>query len=94
MPFFRVVRVRGLGYDFNFARLAMDALQDMTEQYIVSIFELATKATHHAKRKTLFKEDLKLIKYILQIPDPDVRVVTDNFEEVRISSTRVQRVPR
>ena len=61
-PFVRVVReiANEIKHDFRFQFSALDALQEASEAYLVSLFEDANLCALHAKRVTLMPKDLYL----------------------------------
>ncbi|ORD97031.1 H31 [Hepatospora eriocheir] len=46
---------------FRLSKLAADCIQEGVEMIMVSVLEMATMLTRHAKRKTLFPSDLELV---------------------------------
>lgn len=49
---------------FRYSKQAMQALQEATELYIETRFQLSQACVHHAKRATLFCSDMALVKTI------------------------------
>ena len=66
LPFQRVVREIAQDYksDLRFQSSAIEALQEATESYIVSIFEDTNLCAIHAKRVTIMPKDLQLARRI------------------------------
>ena len=62
MPFQRLVREIAVEYrdDLKFQRVALAALQEAAEAFLVGLFEDANLCVLHAKRVTLMKKDLDL----------------------------------
>jgi len=65
-PFFRLTRelVQSLKPGFRLQFLAVKALQEATEKYIVELFEQANLCAIHARRVTLLPRDLELVHRI------------------------------
>eukprot|EP00744_Colponema_vietnamica_P003356 GILI01005157.1.p1 GENE.GILI01005157.1~~GILI01005157.1.p1 ORF type:complete len:157 (+),score=14.59 GILI01005157.1:45-473(+) len=63
-PFQRLVRevVQKTKESLRMSRSAVDAIQESTEAYMVSLFADATLCTLHAKRVTLMSRDIKLAR--------------------------------
>ncbi|RXG68887.1 histone H3, partial [Armadillidium vulgare] len=58
-------RVENIYYLFNRVQvLALEALQEAAEAFLVSIFEEANLCSLHAKRVTLFRSDMTLARRI------------------------------
>lgn len=53
---------------FRYQAAALEALQEATETFMVRLFEDAYLCTHHAKRVTLFIQDLRLCQRLQNIP--------------------------
>ncbi|KAH9483108.1 Histone H3 [Psilocybe cubensis] len=66
LPFQRLVREIATHFkpDLRFTPTALLALQEATEDYIVSVFEDTNMAAIHAKRVTIMKRDLFLARRI------------------------------
>ena len=66
LPFQRVVREIAQDYksDLRFQSSAIEALQEATESYIVSMFEDTNLCAIHAKRVTIMPKDLQLARRI------------------------------
>lgn len=67
LPFARLVRefVQNMGgMDFRIQKLALRALQEAAEMYIVHFFEDSIRCSAHAKRVTLMPRDMQLVKVI------------------------------
>ena len=64
LPFQRIVREIAHEYksDLRFQATAIQALQEATEAYMVSLFEDTNLAAIHAKRVTIMPKDLALAK--------------------------------
>ena len=64
LPFQRIVREIAQDYqsDLRFQAAAIQALQEATEAYMVSLFEDTNLAAIHAKRVTIMPKDLALAK--------------------------------
>ena len=55
--------------EIRFQTLALLALQEASEAYLVSLFETGDKCRAHAGRQTMIDEDLKLARYLeLKLP--------------------------
>jgi len=67
-PFRRVVReiIQDMGADFRVAQTAMAALQQSTEVYMTEIFRAADKQRAHAKRHTLYNEDVRQVLELIK----------------------------
>ncbi|NWU87407.1 CENPA protein, partial [Onychorhynchus coronatus] len=65
-PFSRLVRELCLlftrGVDYRWQRLALLALQEAAEAFIVRLLEDAYLCSLHARRVTLFPKDLQLVR--------------------------------
>ena len=61
-PFARLVReiADQFKYDLKFQRVAIEALQESAEAFLLHIFEDSYLCTTHAKRMTLMPSDMKL----------------------------------
>lgn len=66
LPFARLVRevAQDFKTDLRFASLAIEALQEAAEAYLVGLFEDANLAAIHAKRVTVMPKDLQLARRI------------------------------
>ncbi|XP_017694802.1 histone H3-like centromeric protein A isoform X2 [Pipra filicauda] len=66
LPFSRLVRELCLlftrGVDYRWQRLALLALQEAAEAFIVRLLEDAYLCSLHARRVTLFPKDLQLVR--------------------------------
>ncbi|KAA3681071.1 uncharacterized protein DEA37_0005883 [Paragonimus westermani] len=76
LPFARVVRsilYKVLGPragDFRIQAVAILALQEATEAFIVCLMEAAQKCAIHAKRVTITPKDIRLVTDLQDIPTP------------------------
>ncbi|KAF8570060.1 hypothetical protein P879_03826 [Paragonimus westermani] len=76
LPFARVVRsilYKVLGpraSDFRIQAVAILALQEATEAFIVCLMEAAQKCAIHAKRVTITPKDIRLVTDLQDIPTP------------------------
>ncbi|OQS04945.1 h3 [Thraustotheca clavata] len=63
-PFQRLVRqlTQTIRQDVRFQASALVALQEITEAYLVGLFQDANLCAHHAKRVTLMPQDLYLAR--------------------------------
>lgn len=64
-PFFRLIReivLEVAGEQFNWQKAAVEALQEIAEAFMVSLFEDANSACIHAKRVTVRPEDIHLVR--------------------------------
>jgi len=65
-PFIRLIREigqdfeRGIGDHFNWSKGALEALQEMTEQFLVGLLADSQLLAFHAKRITLKQSDMQL----------------------------------
>ncbi|CAG5112976.1 Oidioi.mRNA.OKI2018_I69.chr2.g7130.t1.cds [Oikopleura dioica] len=70
MPFQRVVRevVNDLrpGNDYRWQSQALLCLQEATEAFIITTFEVANLFALHSKRVTIMKKDLDLVNAVAQ----------------------------
>lgn len=66
MPFQRVCReiLQEVG-EFRIQPAALEALQTVSEQYLVELFQYAGMCAEHAKRVTIMPKDLQLAHRIL-----------------------------
>ena len=66
LPFQRIVREIAQDYNsgLRFQISAVSALQEATENYIISLFEDTNLCAIHAKRVTIMPKDMKLAKRI------------------------------
>ena len=66
LPFQRLVReiAQDFKTDVRFQSLALDALQEACEAYLVGLFEDSNLCAIHAKRVTLMPKDIKLARRI------------------------------
>ena len=66
LPFQRLVREIAQDYkkDLRFQKMAVDALQEASEAYLVGLFEDANLCAIHAKRVTIQCKDLSLTRRI------------------------------
>ena len=66
MPFERLVReiAQGFRCDFRFQGTAIEALQEASEAYLVSLFEDTNLCAIHAKRVTIQPKDMQLARRI------------------------------
>ncbi|KAJ7224262.1 histone-fold-containing protein [Mycena pura] len=64
LPFQRLVREIAQGYkpDIRFQSTALEALQEVTEHYLVQLFDDAQACALHAKRVTLMQRDIMLAR--------------------------------
>jgi histone H3 len=73
LPFARVVKEIIMALcpgDLRIQRLALEALQEAAETYIVQFFEDSLLCAVHAKRVTLMANDLRLARRIRGHSDP------------------------
>ncbi|XP_029457490.1 histone H3-like centromeric protein A [Rhinatrema bivittatum] len=72
-PFSRLVREITVslsrGYAYSWQSMALLALQEAAEAFMVRLFEDAYLCAFHAKRVTLFKQDIQLARRIRGIHD-------------------------
>jgi histone H3/H4 len=70
LPFQRLVREIAQDYksDLRFQSLAIAALQEACEYYLVGLFEDTNLACIHAKRVTIMPKDIQLGKFRILIP--------------------------
>lgn len=63
-PFQRLVREIASDYktELRFQSMAVEALQEMCEAYLVRVFEQSNTCAIHAKRVTIMPKDLQLVK--------------------------------
>ncbi|OQS54891.1 Histone [Ecytonucleospora hepatopenaei] len=77
-PFKRLVKNILQGFEkgdtFRFQQSSFTQLQTAYEYFMVSVLEDALRLTIHAKRKTLFGDDIKLIYRIKHARDFDVNM--------------------
>lgn len=52
--------------DFSFQKEAIDALQQVSEEYIIKLFHDANKCAEHAKRQTVALDDIRLVRSLRQ----------------------------
>lgn len=66
LPFSRVVReiFQEFGKNMRIQELALMALQEAAETYLVSLLEVANLCSIHAKRVTLYPKDIRLARRI------------------------------
>ncbi|XP_068209600.1 histone H3-like [Palaemon carinicauda] len=66
LPFSRLVReiFQSFGQNFRIQQLALMALQEATEAYLVNLMDTANLCAIHAKRVTLFPKDIRLARRI------------------------------
>lgn len=66
LPFQRVVREIVQKYDseLRLQGLTIEALRESSEMFLLQMFSDAYLCSHHAKRVTLQKKDIHLIKHI------------------------------
>ena len=66
LPFQRIVReiASELNNNLRFQATSINALQEATESYMVSLFEDTNLAAIHAKRVTIMTKDLHVVKYM------------------------------
>ncbi|XP_030045119.1 histone H3-like centromeric protein A [Microcaecilia unicolor] len=73
LPFSRLVREIcfsfSRGYDYRWQSMAILALQEAAEAFLVRLFEDSYLCTIHAKRVTLFVQDIQLARRIRGIND-------------------------
>lgn len=80
-PFKRLIRnimatMDDASSPIRFQKSAFMMIQTATEYFMVNILEDALKLTTHAKRKTLFGDDIKLIYRIKHANDFDVHMLS------------------
>ncbi|KAK7005583.1 telomeric heterochromatin assembly [Halocaridina rubra] len=66
LPFSRVVReiMGDLGCNYRIQALALMALQEASEHFVVTLLELANLCAIHAKRVTVYPKDIRLARRI------------------------------
>ncbi|XP_042864856.1 histone H3-like isoform X2 [Penaeus japonicus] len=66
LPFSRLIREILQSYkpDLRIQSLALEALQEAAESYIISVLEMANLCSIHAKRVTLYPKDIRLVRRI------------------------------
>ena len=66
LPFQRLVKeiAQGISSDLRFQSLALGALQEAAEAYLIQIFESANMCAIHAKRVTIQPKDIHLAQRI------------------------------
>ena len=66
LPFFGLVReiAQEFKADLRFASLAVDAIQEAAEAYLVGLFEDTNLCAIHAKRVTIMPKDMQLARRI------------------------------
>lgn len=67
LPFARLVKeiiMTFVPYDYRIRALALEALQEAAEMYMVQFFEDSVLCAVHAKRVTLMANDLQLVRRI------------------------------
>ncbi|XP_071517185.1 uncharacterized protein [Panulirus ornatus] len=66
LSFSRLIReiLSGMDSNYRIQTMALMALQEAAECYIIGILELANLCSIHAKRVTLFPQDVKLVRRI------------------------------
>lgn len=79
LPFQRLVRHVGedisnsLGYQtFRYSSKSLEALQALTEQFMVNLYEDSNMCTAHARRVTLMGKDINLAARIRGIAQPSL----------------------
>ena len=69
LPFQRLVKeIAQSMFDINlrFQSLALEALQEAAEAYLVRLFEDTNMCAIHAKRVTIMPKDMELVRYLRQ----------------------------
>lgn len=66
LPFHRLIREIAQDYknDLRFQATALEALQELTEAYIISLFEDTNLSAIHGKRVTIMPKDVQLTRRI------------------------------
>lgn len=64
LPFQRLVREIAQDYstDLRFKPEAMDALQEVAEQYLIKLFQDTQRCACHGKRETITPSDMQLVR--------------------------------
>ncbi|GFG33582.1 hypothetical protein Cfor_03476 [Coptotermes formosanus] len=73
LPFARLVKeiiMAFVPHDYRIRTLALEALQEAAEMYVVQFFEDSLLCAVHAKRVTLMANDLQLVRRIRGHSDP------------------------
>lgn len=67
-PFKRLVKeiAQDFAVDLRFQKEAIDALQQVSEEYLIKLFHDANKCAEHAKRQTVTPDDIKLVRFLRQ----------------------------
>jgi histone H3 len=65
-PFSKLVKELANDYktDLRFTKVAMEAIHEAAEMYLVSLFEMANLAAIHAKRVTIKPTDIIFVRKI------------------------------
>jgi histone H3/H4 len=65
-PFQRLVREIAQDYstDLRFKPEAMDALQEVAEQYLIKLFQDTQRCACHGKRETITPSDMQLVRFL------------------------------
>jgi histone H3/H4 len=65
-PFQRLVREIAQDYstDLRFKPEAMDALQEVAEQYLIKLFQDTQMCACHGKRETITPSDMQLVRFL------------------------------
>lgn len=58
------------GDEWRVTKLALDAMQESTEQYLTQIFEDSSMCTTHRQRVTLSVQDMRLVRFLRGPSDP------------------------
>jgi histone H3/H4 len=68
--FQRLVReiAQDFSVDLRFQADAMDALQQVSEEYLINLFRDTQKCADHAKRETITAEDMRLVRFLRKVP--------------------------
>ncbi|XP_045581041.1 putative histone H3.3-like type 3 isoform X2 [Procambarus clarkii] len=66
LPFSRLIRevLNEQGKEYRIQTLALMALQEAAECYIIGLLEMANLCSIHAKRVTIYPQDMKLVRRI------------------------------
>ena len=69
LPFQRLVReiAQDFKTDLRWQVLAVDALQEASEAFLINLFEATNLCAIHARRVTIMPKDMQLVKRIVRI---------------------------
>lgn len=74
MPFQRMIRnmiTKNKDETVRFQSTAITCLQEATERHLISVYEDAYSCANHAKRVTLMKKDIQLVRRLKYAPAED-----------------------